>query len=133
MVNNIHHINFIVKDLEDAVAKYLCLPGVTEFAFDKLEQRAVRTAKAKLGDTWLVLVQPTEKDTVPGRYLAEHGEGFFLLSLATDNLERSIAEMEAQGVSSVGGGQRSGLDNWLVQDLDPESFCGVQIQFAEDV
>ncbi len=48
-----------------------------------------------------MLVAPFDEDSVPGRYLAEHGEGFFLLSVGTDR----------------DYDWRDGILNWRVADL----------------
>jgi len=131
MITHIHHINFLVHNLENAVVQYEKLPGIGPFEFDQLEQRAVRTAKTRLGDAWLVLVQPLDKESIPAKHLKEHGEGFFLLSLSTENLGNSLNSIKSKQIS-LKGTQREGLDNWQVQDLDPDAFFGVQIQLAHD-
>jgi len=131
MITHIHHINFLVQNLENAVVQYEKLPGIGPFEFDQLEGRAVRTAKTRLGDAWLVLVQPVDKESIPAKHLQEHGEGFFLLSLGTENLENSLNSIKSKQIS-LHGTQRAGLDNWQVQDLDSEAFFGTQIQLAED-
>ena len=86
MITHIHHINFIVKDLDSATTQYRKRLNLGEFTYDELAQRAVKTARIKLGDTWLVLVQPLDQDSVPAKFLKENGEGFFLISLGTDCL-----------------------------------------------
>ena len=131
MITHIHHINFLVQNLENAVIQYEKLPGIGPFEFDKLEQRAVRTAKTRLGDTWLVLVQPVDQESIPAKHLQEHGEGFFLLSLGTDSLETSLEKLKNSQIA-LRGSERAGLDNWQVQDLDPEAFFNTQIQLTED-
>jgi len=131
LITSIHHINFLVHDLEAAVERYRATLGLAEFKIDTLNQRGVRTARVKLGDTWLILVQPLDPDSVPGKHLSEFGEGFFLLSLATDNLADSLETIEKSGAKTTGA-SRQGLDGWQVQDLDKEQFFGAQIQLTEE-
>lgn len=132
MITHIHHINFLVKNLENAVTQYEKIPGIGPFEFDQLEQRAVRTAKTRLGDAWLVLVQPIDDESIPAKHLKEHGEGFFLLSLGTDNLDKSLEKIQTEQIQLYGT-TRTGLDNWQVQDLDPLAFFGTQIQLSEEI
>ena len=73
---HIHHINFIVKDLEVQVKRYQDMLGLGEFEFEQLPKRGVATARILLGQTWLVLVSPLRADSLPGRYLQKNGEGF---------------------------------------------------------
>jgi len=91
-----------------------------------LTQRGVRTARVKLGNTWLILVQPLTNDSVPGKHLAKFGEGFFLLSLETDDLESEIVRIEDNG-GELSGPMRYGLDDWEVQDLSLNQFFGAQM------
>ena len=86
MAHAIHHLNFIVRELDQAVPAWERLRGMPVARRDELTERGVITARFRLGDTWLVLVQPTRADSVPGRFLAAHGEGFFLLSLGVASL-----------------------------------------------
>ena len=132
MITGIHHINFVVKDLDDAIARYSRLLDGAQFERARLAGRSADTAKTKVGETWLVLVQPTDNDGVPARHLAERGEGFFMISFATDHLESQVAACKANDlrVSSV---ERRGLDEWRVIDLNPADFYGVNTQLTQEV
>ena len=129
VIHGIHHINFIVRDLETAVPRYQRLLDRPVDRHDDLPERGVRTARFRIGDLWLVLVQPTQTDSVPGRYLAEHGEGFFLLSFGVQSIETEAARL---GTDWINGSSRSGLDRWWVLDLNPAQVCGAQLQMCED-
>lgn len=131
MISHIHHINFIVRNLESAVAQYQKSLGLNEFTFDDLDGRAVRTARTKLGDTWLVLVQPTNNNSVPARFLDENGEGFFLMSLSTDDLDDQLKNYADNNPKSATSSRR-GLENWYVSDLSIDDFFGVQIQLTQE-
>ena len=115
-LKSVHHINFLFHDLEAAVARFEAL-GIGPFDRDALPARGALTARAKVGETWIVLVSPTDAASVPGRALAERGEGFFLMSFGVDDLDAAIEQLSnAEGV--VVGPPRPGLENWRVADLD---------------
>ena len=128
-MGGIHHINFIVRDLDAAVPVWERLLDQPVTSRDRLDSRGVDIARFQLGPTWLLLVQPTEADTVPGRFLAEHGEGFFLISLGVESLDDAIARL---GEDWFDGPARAGLDDWRVCDIDIARTFGAQIQLAED-
>jgi len=99
--SSIHHINIVVRDLDEACARFeqaLCLEP-----FERVDHapRGATVARSRVGESWLVLVAPYDPESVPGRFLEEHGEGFFLLSLAVDELQDS----------------RAGILDWRVKDL----------------
>ncbi len=129
MAHSIHHLNFIVRDLDAAVPAWERLLGRPVARRDELKERGVIAARFQLGSTWLVLVQPTRDDSVPGRYLAAHGEGFFLLSLGVESLAGEAARL---GDAAFAGPVRSGADGWQVRDLDPALVSGIQLQLTED-
>jgi methylmalonyl-CoA/ethylmalonyl-CoA epimerase len=130
MIRGIHHINLLVRDLDVAVERYARLLGIEDFVFDSLTSRAVRTARFRAGDSWVVLVQPTGPGE-PQRVLDEQGEGLFLLSFDVADLAgASEAILAADGQMS--GPPRLGLDGWSVVDLDQTALCGGRIQLTED-
>ncbi len=127
MVRSVHHINFIVRDLEDTIMRYEQILNMAVTSRDHLYERGVDIARFKLGDTWIILVQPTRPDTEPARYLEANGEGFFLMSLEVDSLEDEVNRL---GPEMFQGSERSGLDDWQVIDLNPDRTYGAQLQLV---
>jgi methylmalonyl-CoA/ethylmalonyl-CoA epimerase len=131
MLKNVHHINLLVRDLDEAVQCYQQTLGINEMHYGDLSQRGVRTARFRVGETWIVLVQPTDSEGVPGRHLTEHGEGLFLLSFEVDSVADTVSEIKARGGQFSAEQPRQGLEDWQVVDLDPAQFFGVQLQLTE--
>jgi len=132
MLNRIHHLNLLVRDLDAAVERYRAALGVDSFEYGDLEQRGVRTARFRAGESWIVLVQPTDPDGEPGKHLAAHGEGLFLLSFGVDDLAPARAAVEAGGGQLLNQAPRTGLAGWQLLDLDPQQFFGATLQLTED-
>lgn len=131
-VKGIHHINFIVRDIDAAERRYRELLGLGPALREELPGRGVVTARFQMGDTWLVLVQPTSDQGEPARHLREHGEGFFLLSFATDDLEEAMPAVQSAGGSFTAPQPRDGLDNWRIIDIDPAQTFGALLQLADE-
>jgi methylmalonyl-CoA/ethylmalonyl-CoA epimerase len=131
MIKRIHHINFIVKDLEKAVKTYKLLFGEPVAESEILPQRGVKLARFKVGETWLILVQPVGEDGIPAQYLKKHGEGFFLISCQVDDVRRASGQLANDGVSVLDSHPRQGLDDWQVMDLDAEDLFGANFQLVE--
>jgi len=127
MARCVHHVNFIVRDLEDAIARYEEILDMPVTLRDHLDERGVDTARFRVGETWIVLVQPTRLGTEPARYLEANGEGFFLMSLEVDSLKGEISRL---GKDMFTGGERAGVDDWRVTDLNPERTFGAQLQMV---
>lgn len=131
-LKGIHHVNFIVADLDAAVRAYQRILGIGPFEYEELPQRGVSTARVRVGETWLVLVSPHRKDSVAGRYLDAHGEGFFLMSFGVDNLDQAIAELAQRGAVAADRTARAGLLGWQVADLDTEDSLGVRFHLTQE-
>lgn len=131
MIKRVHHINFLVKDLEQAIERYQRLLGITISELDELPARGVRTARVRLGETWIVLVQPTGSDGVPARHLAQHGEGFFLISYQVDDLAIAAEKVAASSETAITAKPRKGLDDWQLLDLPAGELFGVSTQLVQ--
>jgi len=131
MIRRIHHINFIVRDLGQAVARYRKLFGDPVTEAEELPQRGVRLARFRVGETWLILVQPVTTDSEPARFLQANGEGFFLLSCQVDDVRQAAEQAAAAGIGVKDRQPRQGLDDWQVIDLDAADLFGADIQLLE--
>ncbi len=129
-ISGIHHINFLVRDLDEAEERYRALLGLGPAIRGELAGRGVLTARFRLGESWLVLVQPTGEEGEPARMLREQGEGFMLLSLRVDDLDAAVAGARAAGGEV--GAERTGLEGWRIADLAPADTFGAQLQLCED-
>ena len=131
MIKRIHHINFIVKDLDKALQRYRVLFGNPIGEPEMLPRRGVKLARFKVGETWLILVQPVDADGIPARYLQEHGEGFFLMSCQVDDVSKAASLVLSKGIKVMDQHPRQGLDDWKVMDLCPDDLFGADLQLME--
>jgi methylmalonyl-CoA/ethylmalonyl-CoA epimerase len=129
-LTRIHHINFIVRDLNEAMARYERILGVDPFVVVDHPTRNAKIARARVGESWLVLVSPNDAESAPGRYLEKNGEGFFLLSLGVDNLEQRLEQLESDGIDTVDAGSREGILDWRVADIG--ALHGAVMQLTDD-
>lgn len=132
MFQRIHHINFVVRDLQTAAERFGRLLGQSPGPVERLPGRGVEIVRFRLGDAWLVLVHPVDPDSVPGRYLAEHGEGFFLLSCQVPDAMAAAAELDQAGFRVLQDRPRRGLDDWQVMDIDPDDLFGINLQLVQE-
>jgi methylmalonyl-CoA/ethylmalonyl-CoA epimerase len=131
-VNKIHHINFLVKDLNEAMKRYTQLLGGDDFIVDDLPNRGVKTARTLMGEQWFVLIEPLDPQSIPGRHLSAHGEGFFLISFAVDDLTNAKQHVTNMGCKMTSDQPRQGLENWHVWDIDSSDTFGTQIQLCQE-
>lgn len=126
----VHHLTWVVADLEAALATLAPLVGDVGVVREGLPGRGVLTARLNLGNAWLVLVQPTAPGT-PATRLQTSGEGLLLLSIGVPALDEALAVLAQRGVGSVDP-PRSGVAGWRVADLELSLPGGVTIQLCEE-
>ncbi len=132
MLQRVHHINFVVHDLDEAVKKYQELFKLNNCEYLDHSHRPVKTARFKLGETWIILLQPLDSESPPGKHLQQHGEGFFLISYEVENLSVAVESIKNKGGSFKDERARAGILNWQVADMDPDSTFGARIQLVEE-
>ena len=133
MLKRVHHINFLVADLDKSIERYKDLFELESVEIEMLPERGVATARFDLDGVWIVLVQPVDDKSEPARILREQGEGVFLISFAVDDLEEVREKLVARGAISRSAKARDGLQNWRVIDLNPEAVFGAPVQLTEEI
>lgn len=132
MLTGVHHINFLVADLDKAVDRYKDLFGFESAEVEMLPGRGVATARFDLNGVWIVLVQPVDDESEPARILKQRGEGAFLISFGVDDLEDAREKLVAKGAIRGAATARDGLQNWRVIDLNPDAVFGAPIHLTEE-
>jgi len=127
----IHHINFVVNDLEEAMPRFERSLGVNPFEVIEHRPRGARVARTRIGQSWLVLVCPYDPVSVPGRHLAKHGEGFFLLSLGYDDIVKQLEKLESSGVQVTDREPRDGILDWRIADIGDVHGAFIQLTQEE--
>ena len=116
----IHHINFVVRDLDTACTQFAQRLGTAAFTVVDHAPRGAHIARTRIGESWLVLVCPYDKESVPGKFLEENGEGFFMLSVGSDDLATDFP----------GAAMRDGILDWQVADIG--DVHGALLQLTRD-
>ena len=126
----IHHINFVVRDLDEAMPRFEHALGIEPFEIIDQRPRGAQIARSRIGESWLVLVCPYDPDSVPGKHLAKHGEGFFMMSIGYDDIVKQLERLEASGVQVTDRKPRDGILDWQIADIG--DVHGALFQIAQD-
>jgi methylmalonyl-CoA/ethylmalonyl-CoA epimerase len=127
----IHHIDYVVRDLDRAIEKYRKIFQVPLEARERLESRGVDLARFRLGDTWVVLVQPIREESPVQKFLEKHGEGFYHVAYEVKDLEGAVSSLKANGVRLMNETPRQGVEGWKLIDIEPQETFGVMTQLVD--
>ncbi len=129
-LTHVHHVNLLVRDIESAKREYRGTFNI-EFIDEPLPSRGVITSRFRVGESWIVLVQPVAEGE-PMRQLRERGEGLFLLSLG-------VAQIEGNALAPIGHDDRTngavseardGIAGWRVADIQVGDEPNGQMQLT---
>jgi hypothetical protein len=132
-------VGILVKDAAEAAKKLEKLIGVGPFEILEPEYRDLtyrgktgkfktRIALAKAGQIQIELMQPLYGETVYDEFAQRKGYGLHHLGIKTDNMERSVKQMEDRGFRVIQSGNRPGV-KWAY--LSTEEQTGVIFELLE--
>lgn len=126
----LHHVAFVVDDLDGALRRYelLGFQGGERFV---VAEQAVEAIALRSGDAWVELIRPTDPEGAIARFLAKRGEGIHHVAYAVGDLDAELARLDAAGVRLIDRVPRTGLHGWRMAFIHPESCGGVLTELVQ--
>jgi len=128
LAKKIDHIAIAVKDLDTAVQTFTATFGFPVARRGENAQLGLRNAFLQVGDAELELFTPTKPENPATKFLAEQGEGMYVLSLEVDDLDQAINTLTARGIKV---GAIMPIPNGRLAFISPKATHGVLLQFIE--
>ena len=98
MLGDVIELSVVVKDLDEAIARYTKLFGLTVHRRDESKEFGFKNAILPTGIGHIELLQPTDPDKAIGRFLARHGEGVYLVGFECRDVPGAVRKLRADGV-----------------------------------
>ena len=109
-ITNLDHVVVATSDLEAATATWQGNFGLPLEATREVAALGIRQAVLPIGSAFVELITPLGEEGPVAGFLKERGEGLYLISLAVDDLDATIAALREKGVrvgDPVSGGSGS--------------------------
>jgi methylmalonyl-CoA/ethylmalonyl-CoA epimerase len=130
-LRKIDHIGIAVPDLDAAVAAFTALFGSGPDSVEEVAEQKVRTAFFSAGETNVELLFPTAEDSPISSFLAKRGAGIHHICFEVANIERALADYQAQGLRLIDATPRIGAHGKRIAFLHPKSTGGILIELCE--
>ena len=130
MIHKIHHLAIAVRSLEEALRFYRDTLGLPVHKQAVREDQGVKAALLTIGESEIELLEPLGPDTPVGRFLERRGEGIHHICLQTDDIDKELADLKANGVELIDQEPRQGLVGRICF-LHPRSTKGVLVELAQ--
>lgn len=131
-LTHIEHVGIAVKNLEEAIAYYEQVLGLSCYAIEEVKDQKVKTAFFMLGDTKIELLESTDPEGPIGKFIEKKGEGVHHLAFAVEGIEDALVELKEKGIQLVDQKPRKGAEGLDIAFLHPKSTKGVLTELCEN-
>ena len=130
-IKRIEHIAVAVKSMDkmrDLLENKL---GINMEYEEDLPEYHTKLAMYPVGDTYIELLESDHPQTETSEWITAHGEGLFHICLEVEDIDASLSELKANGISLIDEKPRIGHGGARIAFLNPESTGNVVIELAE--
>jgi len=133
MILRIDHVGIAVPDLDEAIAFYDRVLGLTCTHIEENVEQGVREAMlaAPDGGAMVQLLAPLRPDSPIGKFLDRNGPGIQQMAYTVDDLEATMAHMRGQGVRLLYDEPKAGTAGCRINFVHPKDAGGVLIELVE--
>ena len=127
----IDHLGIAVRSLDQSLKFYRDQLGLEVSARETVEHEKVNVAMLPLGQPRIELLEPTEQDSVIGKFLDKHGEGLHHVAIRVPDLAASVEKLKASGARLLNE-PRKGAGGHLYVFVHPSSTGGVLLELIQE-
>ena len=133
MPMRIDHVAIIVHNIDQALAFYQDILGITPGEIRDVPTEQVRIAFLPLGGpggSEIELIEPISSDSSLAKFLEKRGEGLHHICLEVDDIEVALQEMQDQGVPVLDQQPRVAAEGRAIF-VHPKGTNGVLLELLE--
>jgi len=132
MLEKIDHIGIAVKNLDEAIKLYKDIFGVEPSLVYESSYTKARIAFIPIGESKIELIEPSNPESVMGKFLEKKGEGIHHISYKVKDIDKSLSELEIRGIQLIDRKARKVRENERVAFLNPKNTNGVLIELIQE-
>ena len=130
-ITAIDHICLAVRNLDQARKVYEDILGLTLAHEYTAESEHIKVARYYIGDVALELMESTSNQGEVAKFIEKKGEGVFLISYRTPDVEQSINELKTKGKRLIDEKPRELYGNRYAFIMTPRETCGVLTEILD--
>jgi len=97
MLGDVVELSVVVRDLDEAIARFTALFGLTQHKRGESKEFGFKNAILPTGIGHIELLQPTDPGKPVGRFLDKHGEGVYLVGFECRDIPGAVTKLRAAG------------------------------------
>jgi methylmalonyl-CoA epimerase len=127
----IDHLGIAVRSLDQALRFYRDQLGLDVAMRETVAQEKVNVAMLPVGEPRIELLEPSEPDSVIGKFIDKRGEGLHHIALKVPDLNASVEKLRASGARLLNE-PRAGAGGHLYVFVHPSSTGGVLLELIQE-
>lgn len=132
LLTRIDHVGIACRDLEETVARYEALFGLSVASREVNEEQGVQEAMLEVaGGSYVQLLQPLRPDSPVGRFLESHGEGVHHIGYGVDDVQAALDQLGGLGIRLLDRRPRHGSMGAAIAFLHPKDVGGVLTELVQ--
>jgi methylmalonyl-CoA epimerase len=129
--STIDHLGIAVRSLDQALKFYQDQLGLAVAMRETVEHEKVNVAMLPLGEPRIELLEPTEADSVIGKFLEKRGEGLHHIAIRVPDLNGAVERLKTSGARLLNE-PRAGAGGHLYVFVHPASTGGVLLELIQE-
>jgi methylmalonyl-CoA/ethylmalonyl-CoA epimerase len=131
MFKRIDHIGVAVEDLDAAMKLYERGFEMELVHRETVESQGVEAVLLDVGEGHVELLSPLGPDTPVGKFIAKNGGGLHHVAYSVDDIEKTLAQVEAAGMKMIDRTPRTGICGSRVAFVHPASTGSVLTEIVQ--
>ncbi|WP_019145252.1 methylmalonyl-CoA epimerase [Aeromicrobium massiliense] len=133
LLTTIDHVGIAVADLDEALAFYERVFGITSVHEEVNEEQGVREAMLAVGsgETRIQLLAPLDDSSTIAKFIDRNGPGMQQLAYRVTDIEAVSATLRERGVRLLYDAPRRGTSDSRVNFVHPKDAGGVLVELVE--
>ena len=123
-------LTLTVADVQQSIEFYRDQLGLDVAMRETVAQEKVNVAMLPVGEPRIELLEPTEADSVIGKFLDKRGEGLHHVALKVPDLNAAVERLRASGARLLNE-PRAGAGGHLYVFVHPSSTGGVLLELIQ--
>lgn len=132
MIEYFTHVGHIVRDIDKGIDLYTRVLGFKPRSSGVGQIPGGKAFMVAVGNNSIELIEPTDSEHRVGKFLQQHGEGWFHISFRVSDLNKEVQSLREQGITVEDPREISTLPSRpKIAFVDPQSVYGAIIELAE--
>jgi methylmalonyl-CoA/ethylmalonyl-CoA epimerase len=132
MLKKIEHLGIAVSNISESLKVYETLLGSMCYKTEEVESEGVKTAFLQIGESKIELLEATNRDSPIAKFLEKKGKGIHHIAFETDDIEKEIERLKAEGFELIHQSPKDGADNKRIAFLHPKSTDGILVELCQE-